>query len=128
LTQKELAEKINASVTTICEIENEKHKPNCDCLEQISLVFNINLYWLLFGEGEMFLDPVTLVMNQAGDFSSYKEVRKFLHYFRNSSIIRYSTLANFCTLMVQQKQNIEKEILENAAEPCHDKSGGCQIF
>ena len=61
LTQEELSQKINVSTTYICQVEKEKYKPNCDFLENISRVLNVNLYWLLFGQGEMFLDPAILL-------------------------------------------------------------------
>ena len=113
LTQKELAEGIDVSITCICDVEKGKYKPNCDFLENISRVLNVNLYWLIYGQGEMFLDPAILL-----DLQSYKyyvkteEVRNFLWYYQRSAIVQHSTMAHFYTLLIQQKQNIEKEIQE----------------
>jgi transcriptional regulator with XRE-family HTH domain len=113
LTQRELSQKINVSITYICDIEKGKYKPKCDFLENISRVLNVNLYWLLFGEGEMFLDPTTLVIGQSDRFfARIEDVRNFLWYFQRSAIVQHSTMAHFYTLMVQQKKSIEKEIQE----------------
>jgi DNA-binding XRE family transcriptional regulator len=113
LTQKELSQKIDVSITYICDVENAKYKPNCDFLENISCVFNVNLYWLLYGQGEMFLDPAILLGGQSGKYYiKTEEVRNFLWYYQRSAIVQYSTMAHFYTLLIQQKQNIEKEIRE----------------
>jgi DNA-binding XRE family transcriptional regulator len=113
LTQKELSQKIDVSITYICDVENAKYKPNCDFLENISCVFNVNLYWLLYGQGEMFLDPAILLGGQVGKYYvETGEVRNFLWYYQRSAIVQHSTMAHFYTLLIQQKQNIEKEIRE----------------
>jgi DNA-binding XRE family transcriptional regulator len=113
LTQKELSQKIDVPITYICEVEQGKYKPNCDFLENISRVLNVNLYWLLFGQGGMFLDPATLVIDQSDNYyAKTEDIRNFLWYYQRSAIVRHSTMAHFYTLLIQQKQNIEKEIKE----------------
>ena len=115
LSQRELAQQINVSITSLCEIENSKHKPNCDFLEGISRVFNVNLYWLLFGAGEMILDPGELLIKQLPRFQSNpRDIGTFLRYFRESAIVHHSVLAFFLTLLFKEKESIEKEISENA--------------
>lgn len=113
LTQKELSQKIDVSITYICEVEQGKYKPNCDFLENISRILNVNLYWLLYGQGEMFLDPATLLNGQFHNYyAKTEDVRNFLWYYQRSATVQHSTMAHFYTLMIQQKQNIEKEIRE----------------
>jgi len=113
LTQRELSQKINVSTASICDVEKGKYKPNCDFLENIASTFNVNLYWLLYGQGEMFLDPAILLGVQSGKYYiKTDEVRNFLWYYQRSAIVQHSTMAHFYTLLIQQKQNIEKEIRE----------------
>jgi DNA-binding XRE family transcriptional regulator len=113
LTQKDLSQKIDVSITCICEVEQGKYKPNCDFLENISRELNVNLYWLLFRQGEMFLDPAILLDGQCSNYYvKTGEVRNFLWYYQRSAIVQHSTMAHFYTLMIQQKQNIEEEIRE----------------
>jgi transcriptional regulator with XRE-family HTH domain len=113
LTQDELSQKINVSTTYICQVEKGKYKPNCYFLENISRELNVNLYWLLFGQGEMFLDPAILLALQSSNYSvKTEEVRNFLWYYQRSAIVQHSTMAHFYTLLIQQKQNIDKEIRE----------------
>ena len=113
LTQEELSQKINVSPTYICQVEKGKYKPNFDFLENISRELNVNLYWLIFGQGEMFLDPAILLELQSYNYYvKTEEVRNFLWYYRRSAIVQHSTMAHFYTLLIQQKQNIEKEIQE----------------
>ena len=61
----------------------------------------------------MFLDPAILLALQSSNYSvKAEEVRNFLWYYQRSAIVQHSTMAHFYTLMIQQKQNIEKEIRE----------------
>ncbi len=114
LTQKEFSNKIRVSITEVCEVEQGKSKPGCDFLENISRQLNVNLYWLLFGEGEMFLDPAIFLMNgQLDDYHiSADEFRDFLWYFQRSHMIQHSIMAHYYTILVQQKENIERDIRE----------------
>lgn len=117
LTQKKLAQKLCISITSIGEIEQGKYKPNCDFLENISRVFNVNLYWLFFGEGKMFLDPAELAADQPGhSYARLEDIRNFLWYFQRSSIVQHNTLANFYSTLIKEKQCIEKEIREYLAK------------
>lgn len=111
LTQKQLAQELDVSITSICEIEKGKYKPNCDFIANLSKVYNVNLYWLLFGVGEIFLDATSMVMNQTHNFAAkVQDVHNFLWYFQRSTIIQHSTLAHFYSLMIKEKNSIEKEI------------------
>lgn len=64
LQQKEFSEKVGISQGFLSELESNKKAPSYTLLIAISHVFNVNLNWLLTGEGEMFIDkpiaqPVT---------------------------------------------------------------------
>jgi SOS-response transcriptional repressor LexA len=55
ISQKELANLINCSQPNISDYENDKISPSFAALEIIRKSYNINLDWLITGEGEMFL-------------------------------------------------------------------------
>jgi len=56
LTQQAFAKKIGITQGFFAGIENGRYKPDVEILSRISTNFNIDLHWLLTGEGEMFLD------------------------------------------------------------------------
>jgi transcriptional regulator with XRE-family HTH domain len=114
LTEKKFSKRINVSITDLCEVEQGKSKPSCDFLENLSRELNVNLYWLLFGEGEMFFDPAIFLMNGQlkNENISTKEIRDFLWYYQRSPMIQHSTMAHYYTILVQQKENIEREVQE----------------
>lgn len=60
ISQKEFAEKIGVKSAFISDIINERAKGfSSETLTKIVKEFNININWLLTGEGEMFLMPST---------------------------------------------------------------------
>jgi transcriptional regulator with XRE-family HTH domain len=58
LTQSKFADLLNVSNGFISEIESGNKKPGYDILISLKKEFNININWLLIGEGEMLADIV----------------------------------------------------------------------
>lgn len=56
LTQKELANILHINQSTIQAYENGKAFPSSKKLEILFREFNININWIITGEGEMFLE------------------------------------------------------------------------
>ena len=54
LSQKEMGLKLAIPLTTISKYETGIVKPSSEILSNIGKVFNVNLNWLLIGEGDMF--------------------------------------------------------------------------
>lgn len=60
LTQKEFAKQLGVSSSTVTEVIQGRTKSfNYEVLVKIKELYNVNLTWLLTGEGEMFLPDVT---------------------------------------------------------------------
>ena len=119
LKQKDFAARLGISGPSISEIEKGKYKPNFDFLYNASREFNVNLYYLLFGEGEMFLDPTSSITSRADDFPMDNEdVRTFFHYFKRSRAVQYSILAYFRGLLLRDKDTIANDLkaYENKGE------------
>ena len=58
LTQQRFAEMINISAASLSSIFNERTKPTLNHVDAIRQSFpDINLSWLLYGEGDMFVAP-----------------------------------------------------------------------
>ena len=58
LTQNEFSEKICITQATLCGYEKKKRVPDGEILSNIANVYNVNINWLLTGEGAMFLSDV----------------------------------------------------------------------
>ncbi len=113
LKQKDFADRLGISGPSLSEIEKGKNKPNHDFLVNISREFNVNLYYLLFGEGEMFLDPTSPYVGRSEDSAGVnKDVRKFLWYFQRSPLVQYFVLGYFRSLLLKEKEAIEHEVKE----------------
>jgi len=113
LKQKDFATRLKVSGPSLSEIEKGKYKPSHDFLYNASREFNINLYYLLFGEGEMFLDPTGSIIGRADDFPMDNEdVRKFIDYFKRSRVVQYYILGYFRGLLIREKDTIESDLKE----------------
>jgi len=58
LTQQEFARVLITSAGFISEIESGKRAPGSEFLFSLSRVFEINIHWLLTGEGDIFTKPL----------------------------------------------------------------------
>ena len=111
--QKEFAERLNISAPSLSEIEGGKYKPNFDFMAKLVKEFKVNLYYLFFGEGEMFIDPAAFYINKVKDFTiDTEDMRKFFFYFHRSPVLRYLMLAQFRISLLKEKEDIENDLLE----------------
>ena len=112
LKGKDFALRLNISGPSLSELEKGKYYPNFEFLINISREFNVNLYYLVFGEGDMFMNTGSRI-----DFGLLEElinnsstVGKFINYFEKSEILRFFVLSQFKQKMMLDKELIEKEI------------------
>jgi transcriptional regulator with XRE-family HTH domain len=113
LQQKDFALRMGISGASLSEIENGKYKPGFDFLEKLSQDFNVNLHYVFFGEGEMFLGAGRRYIQQVSfKGGSSEDLRKFFWYFDRSSIVHYHILSAFNSKLVEDISNIEKEVGE----------------
>ncbi len=124
LKQKEFAEKLNISVPSLSEIETGKYRPGFDFLVNISKELNVNLYYVLFGEGNMFIDPVTSSYTHVGNYAvNVDDVRDFLYNFERSPILQYFIMDQYKTRMQTGKDIIMRDIEENKTKVRRPKKG-----
>jgi transcriptional regulator with XRE-family HTH domain len=114
LKGKDFAPRIKISGPSLSELEKGKYYPNFEFLVNISREFNVNLYYLLFGEGDMFMDTGSRtdlgLLEELINSSS--TIRNFISYFERSEIIRYFILSQFKYKLMLDKEMIEKEIAQ----------------
>jgi transcriptional regulator with XRE-family HTH domain len=111
LKQKDFAQELNISVSSLSEIETGKYKAGVEFLSSLSKKFNVNLYFVLFGEGDMFISPTASSYTRASKFAvNLDDVRDFLYHFERSSILQYFILNQYKTRMMKEGDLILREI------------------
>jgi transcriptional regulator with XRE-family HTH domain len=111
MTQKVMAGKLGVSGSTLSEAEKGKNGPSFEFLFNIAKEFHVNLYYLLYGDGEMFFDPVNPFYKiRNAEFWKEQDVRDFLLYFEKSKVVKYSILMYFGKLLESENKKIEKEV------------------
>jgi transcriptional regulator with XRE-family HTH domain len=123
--QKDFAEKLDVSGPSLSEIEKGKYKPNHDFIVKLCRDFKINLYYLLFGEGEMFEKDASggYPVHLEGLSVSGEDVRQFLWDFERSPTVQFLTLANYRTILCEKRAVVSKEIEEYESEKGIEKEG-----
>jgi transcriptional regulator with XRE-family HTH domain len=110
LKQKEFAEGLGISSPSLSEIENGKYKPGHDFLYNIVKAYDVNLYYLLFGEGEMFLEPLSVGSGLSRYTGSNPEMKRFIWYFERSPILQHFILGQFRRYMNDERDTIERDV------------------
>jgi transcriptional regulator with XRE-family HTH domain len=114
LNQGEFSGNLSISSTAISEIETGKFKPNIELLALLSKVYNVNLYFVIFNEGDMFLDPATFISQSKKKYAvNIDDIRKFFYYFERSSIFQYEIMAIFKTKLLREKEIFQEDIDSN---------------
>ena len=111
LKQQEFADKLDMSGPSLSEIETGKYKPGFELLLKLYKTFNVSLYYVLFGEGSIFVDPAESSYRRLESYAKNSEdVRDFLYHFERSSILQYFILNQYKKQMMTEKDLILKEV------------------
>ena len=111
LNQKEFADRLKMSNSSLSDVENGKYSPNFDMVRNLVVEFKVNIDYLLFGEGEMFINPGRELFLGLEDLAIRNEgVRKFLEYFEKSAIFRYKVMGHAEELLIDNFSSIDQEI------------------
>ncbi len=109
--QKELAAELEISTSSISEIELGNIKPRFELIYNITRKFKVNVFYLLHGEGEMFVKKTGEAENLLGGVPQYgKWLRDFLWYFNYSPVVRYAMMNYFQTYLLQNDELIEMDL------------------
>lgn len=111
LTQEQMKEKLFIGGGSLSEIENDKYKPNYYLLHSLVRVFNVNLYYLMFGEGEMFSkEPEFRFKYREDSVISKEPIKQLLYYLENSNTVQLKIMQSFLRIYEDEKQMISVEM------------------
>ena len=110
LKQKEFAAGLGISSPALSEIENGKYKPGHDFIYNIVKSYKVNLYYLIFGEGEMFLEPLSIGAGLSRHSGIKPEMKRFIWYFERSPIVQYFILGQFRRYINEERDAIERDV------------------
>lgn len=110
-SQKDFAKELGVSAPSLSEVETGRNRPGIELLIKLSKNYNVNLYYVLLGKGEMFVNPVMDYFIQVKDFAvNVDDVREFLEVFSKSKEIQYYILSEFQSKMMKDGNLILKKI------------------
>ncbi len=115
--QNEFAGKLGISNANLSEIEAGNAKPRYELIYNITKKFNVNAYYLIHGEGDMFMPvniPRVLGVEDIAPYSDW--LREFLRYFTKSEIVRYHIMAYFRGYLLENKNLIDRDINDGENE------------
>ena len=111
LMQKDFAGDLEISAPSLSEIETGRNRPGIELLIKLSKNYNVNLYYVLLGKGEMFVNPVLDYFIQAKEYAvNVDDVREFLEIFSKSKEMQYYILSEFHNKMIQNGNLILEKI------------------
>ena len=111
LSQREFSGSLDISSSTICSTESGKGLPRHDVIYNLAAKFNVNIYFLLHGSGEMFISDLLKQRIESGEFKPYTNfLKEFLKYVRASSVVRFEMMNYFWKYFLETEALIEKEI------------------
>lgn len=117
LTLAELSELSGLSMAMISESETGKNKPSPNLMYAMNRLYNMNINWLLTGEGEMVTKKSQAKQpprNEKGEL--VYDMDSLLWYMERVPIVRYSVLGFFSGFYFENKKTIEKFLKETEEE------------
>ena len=109
LTILELAEKSGLSKAMISETEAGKNKPSPNLMLALIKLFNVNINWLLTGEGEIY-HTTGKPQQKPGTGGEFNDLYyDLLWHLENTPVVRYSVLGFFGEYMHKYKDRIDKK-------------------
>ncbi|MCU0287776.1 MAG: helix-turn-helix transcriptional regulator [Acidobacteria bacterium] len=117
MNQKEFAEAIGFSASFISDIESGKSKAGMDFFYILAQKYNINLYYLILGEGDIIdskMQRPSLGNKKIGQ--SIETLSELLWYFEHFPIIFHSLLGTASRLIYENQEYLKKEFAEKEAD------------
>jgi len=111
LKQYEIAPMVNKSRPAYNQMEGGKYEPTFETISKYASDLNVNLYYLMFGEGAMFIEPAfadslnTFTKNAVDD----DEVRDFFYQFVSSKLVQKFILSQYKDFMLQNKDKVLRQ-------------------
>ncbi|MCP4216620.1 MAG: helix-turn-helix transcriptional regulator [bacterium] len=111
LKQQEMADILATSGPSLSDMENCKTRPGHDFFYLIAKKLKVNLYFLLFGEGDMFDKeeeevPIRIHPDLMGD----SDFIDLAYYYHSSRIIRHFLMTQLVEKLTKDEDVVRKEI------------------
>ena len=117
LLQKDFASTLNISNASLSEMEAGNAKPRFELLYNITKRYNVNLNYLLHGEGDIFMpneiSRQSVMSIHPGHRDFFKE---FFYYFNCSHLVRTAMMNYFRTYILEKETLIKKDIIKTQNE------------
>lgn len=128
LTQVEFARKIDTASGYLSEIEKGKSNPGFLLLINISNIFNVNINYLFFGEGDIFgrgkeREEEALVISKGRFGEDIENIVEMLDYFEKSPLVKHSLLGIFVKFIYENSEFIKMDMEKNEKKKEHDEAG-----
>jgi transcriptional regulator with XRE-family HTH domain len=124
LTQREMAETLEISISFLSQVEAVKTKPGYTFFNNMMKKYNVNPIYLLSGSGSMFLESYPPVNKYKTDENNQeqrlevkgytgeniREIEDMLYYMERSSVVRFAILEYFGNYVFKHKELIEEQM------------------
>jgi transcriptional regulator with XRE-family HTH domain len=115
--QKDFASALTISSASLSDIESGKNVPRHDVIYNLYTKYNVSIYYLLHGKGEMFQVGKIKNIMESGYYGVHTEfIREFYRYFCGSPLVRYEMMGFLRQFLLEKDKIIEKDILLNEKE------------
>jgi transcriptional regulator with XRE-family HTH domain len=111
LRQTDFVRGLELTSQHLSEIEKGKTKPCHDFFYNIVKIYNVNLYYLLFGDGEMFgVSGGAIEIAGKEIKTGEKKIDDFLYYFFHSHMAQNYLLYHFRKFIYENESNLKKDL------------------
>lgn len=109
ITISELSAKTGLSKGMISETETGKNKPSPNLMLALLNIYNLNLNWLLTGEGEMFITDIEELPREKKNFGELNdEIHELLWHLEHTLVVKLAVVGFFLEYMHQNEDIIIK--------------------
>ncbi|MCP5045884.1 MAG: helix-turn-helix transcriptional regulator [bacterium] len=113
LNQGQLAERVKVSAPTLSELEKGRFTPKFHVVVNLVVEFNVNPFYLILGQGEMFGDKPELPSDILEHLIINKEeFLKLIDYMKRSQFVQYSIMSGFQALMRKDGDTVKRQLDE----------------
>lgn len=110
-SQIDFGKAIGYSACFISELENNKKKPSVATIHKLFTVFNVNLYYLFTGVGEMFLPDTSGLFEDNREYvPQIRTIRDLLWFVHHSHLFRDWLMAMATQYHLQNEEIIKKTL------------------
>ncbi|MCU0286492.1 MAG: helix-turn-helix domain-containing protein [Acidobacteria bacterium] len=113
LMQRDFVKIVNITMSTLSDIETGKKRPGSEMLFILSDVYQVNLHYILHGEGEMFrtgkeVSGITIADNIFGEYTD--DFKEILWYMQHSLLFRAAVIVFGKDYLLRNELLIERDI------------------